>query len=79
MTEPSREALAKLAPVLTKRWLSPDAWQIDTYERLDGYAAVRKALDDDVLGDIDVPALDLLPVQRSVPETARVAPEGLRP
>jgi NADH-quinone oxidoreductase subunit F len=33
-----------LTPVLTKRWLSPDAWQLDTYERLDGYAALRKAL-----------------------------------
>ena len=41
--EPSREALAKLAPVLTKRWLSPDAWKLDTYERLDGYSALRKA------------------------------------
>jgi NADH-quinone oxidoreductase subunit F len=42
-TEPSREALSKLAPVLTKRWLSPDAWKLDTYERLDGYSALRKA------------------------------------
>jgi NADH-quinone oxidoreductase subunit F len=33
-----------LTPVLTKRWLSPDAWQLDTYERLDGYTALRKAL-----------------------------------
>src|ERR1043165_5053634 len=41
---PSKEALAKLAPVLTKRWLTPDAWQMDVYERLDGYAALRKAL-----------------------------------
>ena len=45
MTQPRREVLQKLTPVLTKRWLSPDAWKIDTYERLDGYAAVRKALD----------------------------------
>jgi NADH-quinone oxidoreductase subunit F len=44
MTAPSREALAKLTPVLTKRWLSPDAWQLDVYERLDGYTALRKAL-----------------------------------
>jgi NADH-quinone oxidoreductase subunit F len=43
--EPSREALAKLAPVLTKRWLSPDAWKLDVYERLDGYSALRKAFD----------------------------------
>ena len=41
--EPSREALAKLAPVLTKRWLSPDAWKLDVYQRLDGYSALRKA------------------------------------
>lgn len=33
-----------LTPVLTKRWLSPDAWRINTYERLDGYTALRKAL-----------------------------------
>jgi NADH-quinone oxidoreductase subunit F len=44
MTAPSQEALAKLTPVLTKRWLSPDAYTIDTYERLDGYTALRKAL-----------------------------------
>jgi NADH-quinone oxidoreductase subunit F len=40
---PSQEALSKLTPVLTKRWLSPDAWKIDVYERLDGYTALRKA------------------------------------
>ncbi|NUR51921.1 MAG: NADH-quinone oxidoreductase subunit F, partial [Hamadaea sp.] len=34
----------KLTPVLTKRWLSPDAWRLDVYEQLDGYAALRKAL-----------------------------------
>jgi len=33
-----------LTPVLTKRWLSPDAWRLETYERLDGYSALRKAL-----------------------------------
>src|SRR5919109_56184 len=44
MTIPSRAALERLTPVLTKRWLSPDAWQIGVYERLDGYAALRKAL-----------------------------------
>src|SRR5205814_3264716 len=44
MSAPSQEALAKLTPVLTKRWLSPDAYTIDTYERLDGYTALRKAL-----------------------------------
>ena len=45
MTQPRPEVLQKLTPVLTKRWLSPDAWQIGVYERLDGYQAVRKALD----------------------------------
>ncbi len=30
MTAPSQEALAKLTPVLTKRWLSPDAFTMDT-------------------------------------------------
>jgi NADH-quinone oxidoreductase subunit F len=44
MTAPSQEALSKLTPVLTKRWLSPDAWRLDVYERLDGYQALRKAL-----------------------------------
>ena len=43
-TAPSRQALAALTPVLTKRWLSPRAWQLETYQRLDGYAALRKAL-----------------------------------
>nr|BFE64118.1 NADH-quinone oxidoreductase subunit NuoF [Dactylosporangium thailandense] len=42
--QPSQEALSKLTPVLTKRWLSPDAWKIDVYERLDGYTGLRKAL-----------------------------------
>jgi NADH-quinone oxidoreductase subunit F len=44
VTAPSPEALAKLTPVLTKRWLSPQAWRLDVYERLDGYAGLRKAL-----------------------------------
>ncbi|GLZ80721.1 NADH-quinone oxidoreductase subunit F [Actinorhabdospora filicis] len=47
MTSPRPEVLAKLTPVLTKRWLSPDAWRIDTYEQLDGYVALRKALKSD--------------------------------
>ncbi|GAB3479766.1 NADH-quinone oxidoreductase subunit NuoF [Amycolatopsis cihanbeyliensis] len=33
-----------LTPVLTKRWLSPHSWRLDTYERLEGYTAIRKAL-----------------------------------
>jgi NADH-quinone oxidoreductase subunit F len=44
VTQPSQEALDKLTPVLTKRWLSPDAFSLKVYERLDGYSALRKAL-----------------------------------
>ena len=44
MSEPSGAALAKLTPVLTKRWLSPQAWRREVYEQLDGYTALRKAL-----------------------------------
>ncbi|HEV2088856.1 MAG TPA: NADH-quinone oxidoreductase subunit NuoF [Cryptosporangiaceae bacterium] len=33
-----------LTPVLTKRWLSPEAYKLSVYERLDGYTALRKAL-----------------------------------
>ena len=44
VTTPSADALGQLTPVLTKRWLSPDAWRLDVYETLDGYAALRKAL-----------------------------------
>lgn len=33
-----------VTPVLTKRWLSPDAWRLRTYERLEGYTALPKAL-----------------------------------
>jgi NADH-quinone oxidoreductase subunit F len=43
VSNPSQAALAKLTPVLSKRWLSPDAWKIGVYERLDGYTALRKA------------------------------------
>ena len=44
-TSPRREVLRRSStPVLTKRWLSPDAWKLDVYEQLDGYAALRKAL-----------------------------------
>jgi NADH-quinone oxidoreductase subunit F len=45
MTRPSPEVLQKLTPVLTRRWLTPDAYQVDVYERFDGYRALRKALD----------------------------------
>ena len=33
-----------VTPVLTKRWLSPNSWRLDTYERLEGYTALRKSL-----------------------------------
>jgi NADH-quinone oxidoreductase subunit F len=33
-----------LTPVLTKRFSTDQPWKIDNYERLDGYAALRKAL-----------------------------------
>jgi NADH-quinone oxidoreductase subunit F len=44
MTAPAQESLARLTPVLTRRWTEPDAWQLSTYERLDGYKGLRKAL-----------------------------------
>ncbi|HZZ97798.1 MAG TPA: NADH-quinone oxidoreductase subunit NuoF [Jatrophihabitantaceae bacterium] len=34
-----------LSPVLTKRFGTDQPWKIQNYERLDGYAALRKALD----------------------------------
>src|SRR6266496_1562575 len=33
-----------LTPVLTKRWLSPRSWTLDTYQRLEGYQALRNAV-----------------------------------
>ncbi|GAB2757242.1 NADH-quinone oxidoreductase subunit NuoF [Salinifilum aidingensis] len=33
-----------LTPVLTRRWSTPDAWRLPTYEQLGGYTALRKAL-----------------------------------
>ncbi|MCP3798957.1 NADH-quinone oxidoreductase subunit NuoF [Allokutzneria sp. A3M-2-11 16] len=33
-----------LTPVLTKRWLSPNSWTRHTYEQLEGYSALPKAL-----------------------------------
>ncbi len=44
MTTPSQAVLRKLTPVLTRRWSNPNAWQRETYEQLDGYNALRKAL-----------------------------------
>jgi NADH-quinone oxidoreductase subunit F len=34
-----------LTPVLTKRWLSPESWSLRRYEQLEGYRALRIALD----------------------------------
>src|SRR3712207_7922524 len=34
----------KLTPVLTRRWLSPRSWTLDTYHQFEGYRALRKAL-----------------------------------
>jgi NADH-quinone oxidoreductase subunit F len=39
-----RPATSPLTPVLTRRWLSPNSWTLHTYERLEGYTALRKAL-----------------------------------
>jgi NADH-quinone oxidoreductase subunit F len=42
-----------LTPVLTKRWLSPQSWTLRTYEQLEGYQALRKALamrPDEIIG-----------------------------
>ena len=33
-----------LTPVLTSRWDAPRSWTLETYERLDGYQALRSAL-----------------------------------
>ena len=48
MTEPHEtppdeinQGVDPITPVLTRRWLSPRAWDIDTYEQLEGYSALR--------------------------------------
>jgi NADH-quinone oxidoreductase subunit F len=33
-----------LTPMLTRRWLSPESWSMRTYEQLEGYSAMRRAL-----------------------------------
>ena len=33
-----------LTPVLTTRWGADQSWRLATYERLEGYAALRTAL-----------------------------------
>lgn len=41
-TEPVRKP-DPITPVLTRRWLSPRSWSIDTYEQLEGYTSLRTA------------------------------------
>ena len=41
--EAAEDRLVSLTPVLTKRFGTDQPWKIDNYERLDGYAALRKA------------------------------------
>ncbi|MDQ6873761.1 MAG: NADH-quinone oxidoreductase subunit NuoF [Actinomycetota bacterium] len=36
-----------LTPVLTKRWAEPESWTLAAYERIEGYQALRKALEMD--------------------------------
>ena len=33
-----------LTPVMTARWSEPESWTLATYERTDGYSALRQAL-----------------------------------
>ena len=33
-----------LTPVLTTRWGADQSWRLSTYERLEGYSALRTAL-----------------------------------
>jgi NADH-quinone oxidoreductase subunit F len=40
----SQETLAKLTPVLTRRWAVADAWKLDVYESTEGYQALKKAI-----------------------------------
>ncbi|WP_016698900.1 NADH-quinone oxidoreductase subunit NuoF [Actinoalloteichus spitiensis] len=45
MSEPTPgTGVAPLTPVLTRRWLSPRSWSLRTYEQLEGYSALRRAL-----------------------------------
>jgi NADH-quinone oxidoreductase subunit F len=46
MTQPtiSQSSTSPVTPVLTKRWLSPNSWTLRTYEQLEGYTALRRAL-----------------------------------
>ena len=49
MTSPDSDATTRrpdpITPVLTRRWLSPRSWSIDTYEQLEGYTSLRTAFD----------------------------------
>ena len=44
MTEPDTPTTHPLTPVLTRRWLSPRSWSMQTYEQLEGYQALRATL-----------------------------------
>ncbi len=44
VSRPGERAVDPVTPVLTKRWLSPNSWTLETYEQLEGYTALRKAL-----------------------------------
>src|SRR5690606_38539159 len=44
MTGMTAQNTQPLTPVLTRRWTAARSWTRETYERLDGYQALRKAL-----------------------------------
>ena len=72
-----------LTPVLTKRFGTDQPWKIDNYERLDGYAGLRKALGHGA-GRADRPGQGLQPARprrRRLPDRHEVAvhPAGSEP
>ncbi len=49
-----------LTPVLTKRWAEPESWTLRTYERTDGYRALRQALGqqpDEIIATVEAASL----------------------
>lgn len=40
----SPDQAATITPVLTRRWAAPQSWTIDSYQQLDGYSALKRAL-----------------------------------
>jgi NADH-quinone oxidoreductase subunit F len=44
VTKAATDHLDPLTPVLTRGWLSPQSWRLETYEKLGGYSALRTAL-----------------------------------